>query len=94
MTDTQTNLAIPAPKSVQATFVPRTYYQRAIADYLDKKGVEGCDPRWIEGYMRLQYSTLGHLDARTFNREIRLGVACVQEGGTDAAERNAQSFGL
>ena len=52
------------------------------------------DPRHIEGYMRLQYSTLDHLDADTFAHEVDIAVGCIQEGGTEAAERNAQSFGL
>ena len=68
-----------------------TYYQTIIAK---SKHAQGFDPRHIEGYMRLQYSTLGNLDNRTFNREIRLCVACIKEGGIDAAERNAKSFGL
>ena len=72
----------------------QTYYQKAIAERLAKIKVEGIDPRHIEGFMRLQYSTLSHLDSRTFNREVKLGVACVREGGKDAAERNAVSFGL
>lgn len=69
-----------------------TYFQRSIID----KGLvpQGVDPRHLEGFIRLQYSTLGHLDWPTIKREIKIGVACIREGGTDAAERNAQSFGL
>lgn len=52
------------------------------------------DPRHIEGYMRLQYSTLDHLDAATFAREVKTAIACIREGGIETAERNAQSFGL
>lgn len=55
---------------------------------------QGVDPRHVEGYMRLQHSTLSHLSKSEFNREVRVSVACVREGGTEAAERNAQSFGL
>lgn len=54
----------------------------------------GYDWRHIEGYMRLQYSTLDHLDAATFAREVKIAIACIQEGGIEAAERNARSFGL
>lgn len=71
-----------------------TYYQKAIAQYLDKHKISGFDPRHIEAFMLLQYSTLSHLDARTFNKEIRIGIECIKEGGKDAAERNAKSFGL
>lgn len=68
----------------------QTYYQREIAKIVPA----GVDPRHVEGYMRLQYSTLSHLDRRTFNREVRLGVECIRQGGAEAAERNAKSFGL
>lgn len=71
-----------------------TYYQKAIADYMTKHGISGFDPRHIEGFMLLQYSTLSHLSTRTFNKEIKIGIACIQEGGKEAAERNAKSFGL
>ena len=52
------------------------------------------DPRHIEGYMRLQYSTLDHLDKATFRREVRIACGCVDEGGVQMAERNAKSYGL
>jgi hypothetical protein len=54
----------------------------------------GYDPRHIEGYVRLQYSTLDHLDAETFAREVEIAVACVDAEGPDIAERNARTFGL
>jgi len=69
-----------------------TYFQRSI---VEKKLVpQGIDPRHLEGYIRLQFSTLGHLDWPTIRREVKLGIACIKEGGIDAAERNAKSFGL
>jgi hypothetical protein len=52
------------------------------------------DPRHIEAYMRLQYSTLDHLDNATFRREVKIACACVDDGGVEMAERTAQSFGL
>lgn len=52
------------------------------------------DPRHIEAYMRLQYATLDHLDQATFEQEVDIAVACIQEGGTAAAERNARSHGF
>lgn len=54
----------------------------------------GVDARHIEGYIRLQYSTLGNLDWQTIRREVRLALLCIEEGGVDFAERNAKSFGL
>jgi hypothetical protein len=67
------------------------YYQRAIAVM---KSAQGFDPRHIEAYMRLQHSTLDGLSKAAFAREVRLCVECIKQGGLEAAERNAQSFGL
>lgn len=70
---------------------PVTRWQREIALMPKAKG---HDPRHIEGYMRLQHSILGNLSKQQFSREVTLCIACIKEGGVDAAERNAQSFGL
>ena len=70
---------------------PVSHYQRAIATM---KAAQGFDPRHIEGYMRLQHDILSRLSKSQFSREVRLCVACIREGGVDAAERNAISFGL
>ena len=69
-----------------------SYFQKSITE----KGLvpAGVDPRHIEGFVRLQYSTLSHLSWPTIRREVKLSVACIAEGGVDAAERNARSFGL
>jgi len=68
----------------------QTHYQREIAKIVPAD----IDPRHVEAFMRLEYATLDHLSRSTFNREVRIGVACIREGGVAAAERNAQSFGL
>ena len=68
----------------------QTCYQREIAKLVPAD----IDPRHIEGFMRLEYATLSHLSKRVFNREVKIAVACIREGGKEAAERNAQSFGL
>lgn len=54
----------------------------------------GYDPRHIEAYVRLEYSTLGHLSRATLKREASIAMACVDADGREAAERCAQSFGL
>ena len=54
----------------------------------------GCDPRHIEGYMRLQHSTLDHLDPAAFAYEVEIAAACVEAEGAAIAECNASSFGL
>jgi len=70
----------------------RSYFQKSIVE----KGLvpDGVDARHVEGFIRLQYSTLGDLDWSTIRREVKLSVQCIRQGGVDAAERNAQSFGL
>lgn len=70
---------------------PITYIQREIAAM---KKAKGYDPRHIEGYMRLQHDYPSRLSKQQFSREVTLCIACIVEGGVDAAERNAQSFGL
>jgi hypothetical protein len=69
----------------------QTYFQKQITD----KGLvpAGIDARHIEGFIRLQYATLGHLDWPTIRREVRLAVKCVH-ADADMAERNALSYGL
>ena len=70
----------------------QTYFQRSIVE----KGLvpQDIDPRHLEGYARLQYGTLNHLSWADIRREVKIGIACIREGGVDAAESNAQSFGL
>jgi len=69
-----------------------TYFQRSI---VEKKLVpQNINPHHLKNYIQLQFSTLGHLDWPTIRREVKLGIACIKEGGIDAAERNAKSFGL
>lgn len=52
------------------------------------------DPRHIEAYMRLQFSTLDHLDLPTFAHEVEIGALCVDADGIANSESLAQSFGL
>lgn len=69
-----------------------SYFQRSIV----RKGLvpQGTDPRHLEGFIRLQYGTLGHLGWPDIKREVKIGLACIKEGGLEAAESNARSFGL
>jgi hypothetical protein len=69
-------------------------YQKIIYDILVKLGRTDIDPRHVEGYMRLQYSTLDHLDHATFVSETRIGIDCVDLDGVQSAEDNALSYGL
>ena len=67
------------------------YYQAVIKE-IDST----VNPRWVEGFMRLQYSTLGHLDRADFAREIKLFKQTQKEEGSsdELWESNAKSYGL
>ncbi len=54
----------------------------------------GVQARHVEAYVRLAYSTLDSLSAEELLEQVQIGVACVHDGGTDAAERLAVTFGL
>lgn len=70
----------------------KTYFQQSI----EAKGLvpAGFDARHIEGYVSLAYTTTSQLSWAEIRREVKLSIACIKEGGVEAAERNAKSFGL
>ena len=65
-----------------------------IREVLLQIGRPSIDSRHVEGYMRIEHPTLDGLSAPVFEGEVRIAVACIDEGGLEAAEDNAQSFGL
>jgi hypothetical protein len=52
------------------------------------------DPRHIEAFVRLEYSTLNHLPLATLRREAKIAADCIDVGGMAAAEELALSYGL
>lgn len=52
------------------------------------------DPRHVEAYMRCEKGTLDGLSAHEFVKEAAIACACIAEGGTDAAEALAKTYGL
>ncbi len=52
------------------------------------------DPRHIEAFMRSEHPTLDGLSPSRFRAEVKMAMACVDEGGLELAERVARSFGL
>ena len=70
------------------------FYQELIARILNRSNRADIAPRHVEAYMRLQYGTLDHLDARTFAREVMIAVQCIDQGGTAEAEALAASYGI
>ena len=69
-------------------------YQQFIREESAKMGFIGYDPRHIEAYIRLQYSTLDGLSRPEFLREIKIGIDCIKADGKENAEKCAVSFGL
>lgn len=69
-------------------------YQAMITMVAESMGRSDVDPRHIEGYMRVEHSTLDGLSSKQFRREVEIGIACVDADGYINAERNARSFGL
>lgn len=68
-------------------------YAELIAASLKRRGRPDVHPALIEGWMRLQYGCLDHLDRRTFSREIKIALAC-HDDDPDVSERLARSEGL
>ena len=71
-----------------------SYYQAEISKILKQAKHAEIDPRHVEGYMRLEHSTLDGLSSAQFKKEVFISIACIKEGGVDMAEDNARSFGL
>lgn len=69
-------------------------YQERIQDILHCAKHDEIDPRHVEGYMRLEHSTLDGLSVYQFRKEVFISIACIKEGGVDMAESNAKSFGF
>lgn len=69
------------------------YYQRWIAQDLARVKRADVEPRLIEAWMRLEHDVLSSMDTRTFRREVKIALACV-DADKAASERLAESFGL
>jgi len=52
------------------------------------------DPRHIEAYVRLEYSTLDHLPLATLRHEANIAARCIDHSGVENAEALADSMGL
>lgn len=70
------------------------YYNRLIGEALAATGNLGIDPRWVEGWMRLEHGTLDGLSPRQFRDEVKTGAECVRASSTEVNEDLARSYGL
>ena len=52
------------------------------------------DHRHVEAYMRCENGTLDALSPAKFSREVMIACQCIDEGGTQAAEGLAKSYGF
>ena len=71
-----------------------SFYGKLISETAAKSGRVDVDPRHVEAFMRLEHPTLDGLDRRQFDSEVRIAIACIDEGGLIEAEACAESFGL
>lgn len=65
-----------------------SFYQSLI-----RQSVPDCDPRHVEAYMRLEFSTLDHLSRDRFRDEAATAAECVR-ADLAQAESLARSYGL
>lgn len=69
-------------------------YTKKICEVLHAMERPDIRPHHVEAYMRLGFGTLDGLSPAAFRREVQIAVACVDQGGADAAEGLAESLGL
>ncbi|HET8550903.1 MAG TPA: hypothetical protein VFM97_00315 [Gammaproteobacteria bacterium] len=59
-----------------------------------KKLQPNHDPRHVEAFIRLEYSTLDHMDRETLKNEAGNAAHGIDYYGVEIAEALAQSYGL
>jgi len=69
-------------------------YAESINRTLVKMSRTDVAPQVVESWMRLQYGTLDHLDARTFAKEVRIAVECYDASTPAENASLAQSYGF
>lgn len=69
-------------------------YQQRIREELEAMQLPAHDPRHVEAWMRVEHSTLDHLDGWAFRYAIRMAVLCLLAAGPEESEACAQSYGL
>ncbi len=70
-------------------------YQRMIKEEIAKRGYIGkYNPRHIEAYMRLKFSTLDGLSGKQFAFEVGTAMRTIDADGIQMAEELAVSFAL
>ena len=57
-------------------------------------GCLGYNVRWVEGWMRLEQSTLDGLSAKRFRHEVKIACECIDCSTAAQSEQLATSYGL
>ena len=68
-------------------------YTKSIEQRLKNMNVQ-ADPRHVEAFMRVEHGTLDALTPAQFTKEVKMALACIEQGGVDDAEELAKSYGL
>ena len=72
-----------------------SYYESIIREALARAGrIGAADPRWIEGWLRLERGCLDALTADQFRQEIEIALECISASTSTQNEELARSFGL
>ena len=69
-------------------------YTDLIKEIATEQGRPDANPRWIEAYIRLEYPSLNGVSRESFEREVAIGIACIDAAGPESAEECARSFGM
>ena len=73
----------------------QSIYQQMIRETMARMGKVGaCDPRHVEGWMRLDNPTLDHLSASQFTKEVKLAMECVAAAQPEHSEDIAVMQGV
>jgi len=72
----------------------RSPYADTIMKVAKRLGRPAVNPRWVEAFMRLEYPSLNSVSPESFDREVKIGISCIDFVGPEKAERCAQSIGL
>lgn len=69
-------------------------YADTIKKFAAQLGRGDVNPRWVEAFMLLEYSSLNSISPESFKREVSTAINCIDFLGPKKAEQCAQSFGL
>lgn len=69
-------------------------YSDLITEIARKLGRENVNPRWVEAFMSLEYTSLNSISRESFEKEVAIAICCIDALGPEKSEQNSKSFGL